>query len=393
MAEITFQNVWKRYPDGFEAVKNMNLEIKDGEFMILVGPSGCGKSTALRMIAGLEDISDGELLIGGEGVNERAPKDRDIAMVFQNYALYPHMTVRENMGFALKLADTDKAEIDRKVGEAARILDLEQHLDRKPANLSGGQRQRVAMGRAIVRDPSAFLMDEPLSNLDAKLRVQTRAEVARLQDRLGTTMVYVTHDQTEALTLGDRVAVMRAGLLQQVDSPKVLYENPVNLFVAGFIGSPAMNFFPASVENDRVRFALGEFDLAQQVRGVASGDVLLGVRPEDFEDAALIGDKPGFTFEADVSLVESLGSDLFAHITYGGEGAQSEHLAELAADAGGGDLPTLEENEAVMRLEPASSIQAGGRGRFWMDTSKVHLFEPQSGDSLTTRARGASTPA
>jgi multiple sugar transport system ATP-binding protein len=393
MAQIELRDVTKRYDDGFEAVKHMNLDIKDGEFMILVGPSGCGKSTALRMIAGLEDITDGELAIGGEVVNERAPKDRDIAMVFQNYALYPHMTVRENMGFALKLAGVDQAEIDSKVGEAAKILDLEQHLDRKPANLSGGQRQRVAMGRAIVRDPKAFLMDEPLSNLDAKLRVQTRAEVARLQDRLGTTMVYVTHDQTEALTLGDRVAVMRAGVLQQVDTPKELYDNPVNLFVAGFIGSPAMNFFPASVENDRVRFALGEFDLPQQLRGVASGDVLLGVRPEDFEDAALIGDKPGFNFEADVSLVESLGSDLFAHITYGGEGAQSEHLAELAADAGGGDLPTLEENEAVTRLEPASSIQAGSRGRFWMDTNKVHLFESQSGDSLTSGARGAASPA
>jgi len=391
MAQIELRDVTKRYDDGFEAVKHMNLDIKDGEFMILVGPSGCGKSTALRMIAGLEDITDGELAIGGEVVNERAPKDRDIAMVFQNYALYPHMTVRENMGFALKLAGVDQAEIDSKVGEAAKILDLEQHLDRKPANLSGGQRQRVAMGRAIVRDPKAFLMDEPLSNLDAKLRVQTRAEVARLQDRLGTTMVYVTHDQTEALTLGDRVAVMRAGVLQQVDTPKELYDNPVNLFVAGFIGSPAMNFFPASVEGDRVRFALGEFDLPQQLRGVASGDVLLGVRPEDFEDAALIGDKPGFNFEADVSLVESLGSDLFAHITYGGEGAQSEHLAELAADAGGGDLPTLEENEAVTRLEPASSIQAGSRGRFWMDTSKVHLFEAQSGDSLTSRGGSHQT--
>jgi multiple sugar transport system ATP-binding protein len=249
------------------------------------------------------------------------------------------------------------------------------------------------MGRAIVRDPKAFLMDEPLSNLDAKLRVQTRAEVSRLQDRLGTTMVYVTHDQTEALTLGDRVAVMRAGILQQVDTPKELYDNPVNLFVAGFIGSPAMNFFPASVENDRVRFALGEFDLPQERRGVASGDVLLGIRPEDFEDASLIGDKPGFNFEAEVSLVESLGSDLFVHITYGGEGAQSEHLAELAADAGGGDLPTLEENEAVLRLEPASSVQAGGRSRFWMDTNKVHLFETQSGDSLTAHARGASSSA
>src|SRR4051812_30828613 len=238
MAQIELRDVTKRYDDGFEAVKHMNLEIKDGEFMILVGPSGCGKSTALRMIAGLEDISDGELLIGGDVVNQKAPKDRDIAMVFQNYALYPHMTVRENMGFALKLAGTDQGEIDRQVNEAAKILDLEQHLERKPANLSGGQRQRVAMGRAIVRDPSAFLMDEPLSNLDAKLRVEMRAAVSRLQQRLETTTVYVTHDQTEAMTLGDRVAVMRAGILQQVDSPRALYDDPRNIFVAGFIGSP-----------------------------------------------------------------------------------------------------------------------------------------------------------
>src|SRR3954471_7429740 len=236
MAQIELRDVTKRYADGFEAVKNMNLDIKDGEFMILVGPSGCGKSTALRMIAGLEDISDGEMLIGGEVVNEKAPKDRDIAMVFQNYALYPHMTVRDNMGFALKLAGVEAGEIDRKVAEAARILDLDQHLDRKPANLSGGQRQRVAMGRAIVRDPKAFLMDEPLSNLDAKLRVQMRTEVSRIQQNLGTTTVYVTHDQTEAMTLGDRVAVMRSGVLQQVDSPMELYNNPKNLFVAGFIG-------------------------------------------------------------------------------------------------------------------------------------------------------------
>src|SRR3954463_3545941 len=265
------RDMTKRYPDGFEAVKHMDLEIDDGEFMILVGPSGCGKSTALRMIAGLEDITDGEMLIGGGVVNERAPKDRDIAMVFQNYALYPHMTVRENMGFALKLADVDRAEIDRKVSEAARILDLEQHLERKPANLSGGQRQRVAMGRAIVRDPKAFLMDEPLSNLDAKLRVQTRAEVARLQDRLGTTMVYVTHDQTEALTLGDRVAVMRAGILQQVDTPKVLYDNPVNLFVAGFIGSPSMNFVPARLEGDRLSLPFGDVPVPQRLRGRLKG--------------------------------------------------------------------------------------------------------------------------
>src|SRR3954468_13596756 len=248
MAEIELRDVTKRYPDGYEAVKHMDLEIADGEFLILVGPSGCGKSTALRMIAGLEDISEGELRIGGDVVNEKAPKDRDIAMVFQNYALYPHMTVRDNMGFALKLAKVDKAEIDKRVIQAAEMLDLVDHLDRKPANLSGGQRQRVAMGRAIVRDPSAFLMDEPLSNLDAKLRVQMRTQIASLQQRLKTTTVYVTHDQTEAMTLGDRIAVMRAGLLQQVGTPQELYNDPVNLFVAGFIGSPAMNFLPGELQ-------------------------------------------------------------------------------------------------------------------------------------------------
>jgi multiple sugar transport system ATP-binding protein len=253
MAEITMNGLTKRYPDGFEAVRNMDLDIQDGEFVILVGPSGCGKSTALRMVAGLEDITEGELRIGGEVVNDRAPKDRDVAMVFQNYALYPHMSVRDNMGFALKLRRVDNAEIDRKVEEAARILDLQQHLDRKPSQLSGGQRQRVAMGRAIVRDPAAFLMDEPLSNLDAKLRVQMRTEVSRIQQRLGTTTVYVTHDQTEAMTLGDRVAVMRTGVLQQVGSPMELYNEPVNLFVAGFIGSPAMNFMPATIEGDADR--------------------------------------------------------------------------------------------------------------------------------------------
>src|SRR6059036_2796410 len=271
MAEIQFRDVTKRYPDGFEAVKHMDLDIADGEFMILVGPSGCGKSTALRMIAGLEDITSGELRIGDEVVNDRAPKDRDIAMVFQNYALYPHMTVRENMGFALKLAGTPQAEIDQKVNEAAKVLDLEQHLDRKPANLSGGQRQRVAMGRAIVRDPSAFLMDEPLSNLDAKLRVQMRTEVSRIQQRLGTTTIYVTHDQTEAMTLGDRVAVMRSGVLQQVGTPMELYNNPKNLFVAGFIGSPAMNFMPATMDGDSVKLPFETVrlpaDRAQKARG------------------------------------------------------------------------------------------------------------------------------
>src|ERR1700750_3386339 len=273
MAEIQLEHVTKRYPDGALAVDDFNMDVADGEFVILVGPSGCGKSTTLNMIAGLEDITEGELRIGGKVVNNAAPKDRDIAMVFQSYALYPHMTVRENMGFALKLAKTPQATITQKVDEAARVLDLTQFLDRKPANLSGGQRQRVAMGRAIVRDPAAFLMDEPLSNLDAKLRVQTRTEVSRLQRRLGTTMVYVTHDQTEALTLGDRVAVMRTGVLQQVASPKELYERPVNLFVAGFIGSPAMNFMSGTLEEGMLRTSLGEIRLSDRLRraGGSSG--------------------------------------------------------------------------------------------------------------------------
>src|SRR5215203_5906733 len=266
MADIQLDHVTKRFPDGYEAVRDRNLEIKDGEVMILVGPSGCGKSTALRMIAGLEDITDGELKIAGNVVNELSPKDRDIAMVFQNYALYPHMSVRDNMGFALRLRGLDKEEINSKVEDAARILDLEPHLDRKPSQLSGGQRQRVAMGRAIVRDPAAFLMDEPLSNLDAKLRVQMRTEVSRIQQRLGTTTIYVTHDQTEALTLGDRVAVMRSGVLQQVGRRMELYNEPVNLFVAGFIGSPAMNFMPASVEGDTVKLPFGDVRLPQEAR-------------------------------------------------------------------------------------------------------------------------------
>src|SRR4029079_19314346 len=271
MADIVLDNVTKRYPDGALAVDHINLDIADGEFVILVGPSGCGKSTTLNMIAGLEDISEGELRIGGKLVHNIAPKDRDIAMVFQSYALYPHMTVRENMAFALKLKKTPQAVIDQKVDEAARVLDLTQHLDRKPANLSGGQRQRVAMGRCIVRDPAAFLMDEPLSNLDAKLRVQMRTEVSRLQKRLATTTVSVTHDQTEAMTLGDRVAVMRAGKLQQVGPPEELYNRPANLFVAGFIGSPAMNFLPATVKGDTVSSPLGDLRLpAERRRRLAS---------------------------------------------------------------------------------------------------------------------------
>ncbi len=391
MAGIEFDGVTKRYPDGTEAVKQMDLSVQDGEFMILVGPSGCGKSTALRMIAGLEDISEGELRIGENTVNDRAPKDRDIAMVFQNYALYPHMTVRDNMGFALKLAKVDKAEIDKKVEAAAETLDLTQHLDRKPANLSGGQRQRVAMGRAIVREPAAFLMDEPLSNLDAKLRVQMRTEVSRIQQSLGTTTVYVTHDQTEAMTLGDRVAVMRGGALQQVASPKELYDNPVNLFVAGFIGSPAMNFFSAEAQNGKVLLPMGEVDLPQDLSG-ASGNLIAGIRPEDFEDADLVGDHrgSGFEFEAPIDQLESMGSEIYAYFTHGGESAKSDELSEIAADIGGGDLPSDTEGRAVARLDPASEVRKGEKATLWLDPARIHLFDPESGQSLRAREKAAA---
>src|SRR5215217_5854803 len=391
MAEIQFNEVWKRYPDGFEAVKDMNLQIRDGEFMILVGPSGCGKSTALRMIAGLEDISEGDLVIGGEVVNDLPPKDRDIAMVFQNYALYPHMTVRDNMGFALKLAKADKSEIDRKVTEAARILDLEQHLERKPANLSGGQRQRVAMGRAIVRDPKCFLMDEPLSNLDAKLRVQMRTEVARIQRRLGTTMVYVTHDQTEAMTLGDRVAVMRAGLIQQVDSPARLYDDPINLFVAGFIGSPSMNFLPGRLDGDKLELPIGSASVPDRLKaalksaGGGARDVIVGVRPEHFEDASIEPDRPGLMkFKANVDVVESMGSELYAYFDVETKGEmQSDELADLAKDAGLEDLPTGGGQHVVARLDADSKASAGGDIELVLDTTEIKLFDPDGGRSLT----------
>jgi multiple sugar transport system ATP-binding protein len=395
VADIQLDGVTKRYPDGFEAVKSMDLDIADGEFMILVGPSGCGKSTALRMIAGLEDISDGQLRIGGDVVNDKAPKDRDIAMVFQSYALYPHMTVRDNMGFALKLAKVDQAEIDRKVEEAAKVLDLTQHLDRKPANLSGGQRQRVAMGRAIVREPKAFLMDEPLSNLDAKLRVQMRTEVSRIQQRMETTTVYVTHDQTEAMTLGDRVAVMRAGVLQQVDTPQVLYNHPRNLFVAGFIGSPAMNFLPAELQDGRVRTPFGDLELPDQQRrqlessGGGSRRVIAGIRPEDFEDAEIAGtEKHGHVFEARVSLTESMGSEIYAYFDIEGEAAQSDALHELAADAGTLDVPGGSDARVVARLDPTSRARQGESLKLWMDTSKLHLFEVEGGHNIT-RAEAA----
>jgi multiple sugar transport system ATP-binding protein len=392
MAEIEFDDVVKRYPDGFEAVKHMNLEIADGEFVILVGPSGCGKSTALRMIAGLEDISEGDLKIGGEVVNDLAPKDRDIAMVFQNYALYPHMTVRENMGFALKLRKADQGEINRRVEEAAKILDLEQHLERKPANLSGGQRQRVAMGRAIVREPKAFLMDEPLSNLDAKLRVEMRAAVSRLQQRLETTTVYVTHDQTEAMTLGDRVAVMRAGILQQVDAPRSLYDDPRNIFVAGFIGSPAMNFFTGTIEGDVIRSPMGDIPLSDQLRrsleqhGTGRRDVIIGVRPEDFEDANFAPEgHQGWTFEAPIELTESMGAEIYAHFDFEQrEVVDSEELRELQEDAGTSDVPQSgASGHAVARVDAGSTVQAGQRANLWLDTQKLHLFDPSTGNSLT----------
>jgi multiple sugar transport system ATP-binding protein len=389
MADIVLDGVSKRFDDGYEAVKDMDLEIKDGEFVILVGPSGCGKSTALRMIAGLEDITEGELRIGGDVVNQHAPKDRDIAMVFQNYALYPHMTVRDNMAFPLKLAQVPQEEIRSKVEEAAKILDLEQHLDRKPANLSGGQRQRVAMGRAIVRDPKAFLMDEPLSNLDAKLRVQMRTEVSRLQKQLSTTTVYVTHDQTEAMTLGDRVAVMRSGVLQQVDTPAVLYSSPINLFVAGFIGSPAMNFMPARLEGDTAKLPIGDVPLPEEARsalGDAGGsrDVIAGARPEAFEDATLVGEAKdrGHTFKAKIDLVESMGSELYAYFPLETEGVQSQELEELAADSGAAEVPGSGVNQVVARLDAASKVSRGEEAELWLDTSTLLFFDPQSGRRL-----------
>ena len=384
MAPIEFNGVYKRYPDGFEAVTDMNLAIADGEFMILVGPSGCGKSTALRMVAGLEEISGGELIIDGRVVNNVAPKQRDIAMVFQNYALYPHMTVGENMGFALKLAKVDKAEIARKVQEAAHILDLDKHLDRKPANLSGGQRQRVAMGRAIVRDPKAFLMDEPLSNLDAKLRVQMRTEVARLQRQLGTTMVYVTHDQTEAMTLGDRVAVMRSGLIQQVDSPKVLYNHPQNLFVAGFIGSPAMNFLPARLEDGVVKLPFGDAPIPPGTDS-AQREVIAGVRPEHFDDARLAGpDAPGLRFSTKIAVVESLGSEEFVFFDVNAH-VDADALRDIARDAGLDDVPTHGDTETLCaRIDAASQAHAGAELELLLDTSQVKLFDPATGAALTS---------
>jgi len=385
MAEIVLDHVSKRYPDGATPVKDLSLTIGDGEFVILVGPSGCGKSTTLNMIAGLEEISDGELRIGGQRVNEKAPRDRDIAMVFQSYALYPHMTVRQNIAFPLTLAKLRKAEIEAKVAETAKVLDLTTLLDRKPSQLSGGQRQRVAMGRAIVRKPKAFLMDEPLSNLDAKLRVQMRGEIARLQNRLGTTTVYVTHDQTEAMTLGDRVVVLRAGEAQQVGTPDELYNHPVNLFVAGFIGSPAMNFFPAVPVEGGLRMPFGTVTLGDTARNALArharpANVIVGVRPENFEDAALLdaGERAcSLTFGVRADLVESLGADKYVYFSTGGAGATSAHLDELAAESGVG------ENRYVARVSAESSAATGQTVELALDTTKLHVFDADTGVNLT----------
>ncbi|MFA4087847.1 ABC transporter ATP-binding protein [Mycobacteroides chelonae] len=391
MAEIVLDQVSKTYADGSAAVQDVSLNIADGEFIILVGPSGCGKSTTLNMIAGLEDISSGELTIAGERVNEKAPKDRDIAMVFQSYALYPHMTVRQNIAFPLTLTKMSKADVNAKVEEAAKILDLTDYLDRKPANLSGGQRQRVAMGRAIVRSPKAFLMDEPLSNLDAKLRVQMRTEIARLQKRLGTTTVYVTHDQTEAMTLGDRVVVLRAGKVQQVGAPQELYDTPANLFVAGFIGSPAMNFFPATLTDIGVQLPFGEVTLEASVyanvsakkAGVLGSDVIVGIRPEQFEDAALVDTYKritGLTLTVNADLVESLGSDKYVHFTTEGGAAHSDELAELAQEAG---VAGADENEFVARLSAASKVLEGQPVELIIDTGKLVIFDAASGENIS----------
>jgi multiple sugar transport system ATP-binding protein len=342
------------------------------------------------MIAGLEDISGGEVRIGEQVVNQMAPKDRDIAMVFQNYALYPHMTVRDNMAFPLKLAGDPKEEIHSKVQEAAKILDLTQHLDRKPANLSGGQRQRVAMGRAIVRNPKAFLMDEPLSNLDAKLRVQMRTEVSRIQARLGTTTVYVTHDQTEAMTLGDRVAVMRGGTLQQVGAPAELYDHPVNLFVAGFIGSPSMNFMPATLDGDNAHLPMVDVHLTGEAHERAAAaqpgqSVVAGIRPESFEDASLVsGDvrDRSATFKTTIDLVESLGAEKYAYFQIEESAVESEELRELAEDAGTAEVPGATEGQVVARLEAASRVDRGTEAELWLDSSKLHFFDLDSGRNL-----------
>ena len=384
MASITLDDVVKTYPDGFTAVKGVDLDIADGEFVILVGPSGCGKSTLLRMIVGLEDITEGQVRIADEVVNDKAPRDRNLAMVFQNYALYPHLSVYENIAFPLRLnkGDHTEEEVDERVRNASALLELDEHLERKPANLSGGQRQRVAMGRAIVRDADAFLFDEPLSNLDAKLRGQMRTEIARMQRRMGTTTIYVTHDQTEALTLGDRVSVLKKGVLQQCASPRELYDQPVNLFVAGFIGTPPMNFLPAEVRGDELVLPFSTVPIPPAVKERAAGKDLLivGIRPEHIKDARL-GDRPeeAAAFSAVVDVTEWLGNEQYAYVPFSVEGDVAHKLEELDRDLDGEGMRT----QMVVNLDPRSRILEGDEADFVFDPAVMHVFDPESGDCLT----------
>jgi len=393
VAEVSFDGVTKTYADGTTAVHDLNLDIRDGEFMVLVGPSGCGKTTALRMVAGLEDISRGVLKIGERVVNHVPSRDRDIAMVFQSYALYPHLSVYDNIAFGLKIKHIPKTEIERRVQNAARILDLEPYLKRKPRALSGGQRQRVAMGRAIVREPSAFLMDEPLSNLDAKLRVQTRAEIAALQRELGVTTIYVTHDQVEAMTMGDRVAVMRKGELQQVDDAQTLYDRPVNIFVGGFIGSPAMNMVEATLErrNGGLVASLGsqaitldDETLSQRpgLKTYEGQDVVLGVRPEDLEDLSLAPGTPdGHKLHGKVQLTEALGSEIMVHFAVDARHAVTEEVRELAEDTGDDRVPDRGDSEATLvgRFGARSRVRSGDAVEVAVDTRALHFFDPHTG--------------
>nr|WP_273544008.1 sn-glycerol-3-phosphate ABC transporter ATP-binding protein UgpC [Nocardioides panacisoli] len=374
-------HIVKRYGDGFPAVNDVSIDVQDGEFMILVGPSGCGKSTLLRMVVGLEDITSGDMVIGGTRVNDLAPRDRNLAMVFQNYALYPHLTVFENIAFPLRLAKVDDATVDDKVRAAAETLELTEHLERKPGNLSGGQRQRVAMGRAIVREADAFLFDEPLSNLDAKLRGQMRSEISRLQKRLGITTIYVTHDQTEAMTLGDRVAVLKRGLLQQLATPRELYENPGNLFVASFIGSPPMNFLPVTVEGTTAKLPFGDVEIPADRAAKADGRGLLiaGIRPEHFEDAAVARGQGGGTFRAPIEFVEWLGDSINAFVPFEAPAEVEEQIAQIAQDTDSESLRT----ELVVSLSGNSTIAAGDEAELWVDTSQMHLFDPATGANLT----------